>query len=92
MAIRRYNAKRDANEGIIIAALEAMGCLVYRMDTPVDLLVYNVRSGAILLVEVKTKRGTLTKDQRTFAEYWPIHVVRTPDEAIALVQNVRRAA
>ncbi len=90
MSIRRHNAKRDANEPLIIAAFEAMGCLVQRIDTPVDLLVYNVRSGSILLVEVKTKRGKLTEQQARFAQYWPIYVVKTPEDAIGLVQ--KRAA
>lgn len=94
MAIRRYNARRDANEPLIIAAFEAMGCLVHRMDTPVDLLVLLPGVGGttgLRLVEVKTRKGTLTEDQKRFAQYWPIHVIRNPDEAIALVQQ-RRAA
>lgn len=90
MSIRRHNARRDANEPGIIAAFEAMGCLVKRLDTPVDLLV-NIR-GIIHMVEVKTARGRLTKDQASDSEYWPIHIIRTVDEAIALVQRGRRAA
>lgn len=82
MSIRRHNAKRDANEGQIIAALEAMGCQVYRMDRPVDLLI--LHRGVLHLVEVKTKRGTLTKDQKLFAEWWPIHILRSVDDAITL--------
>lgn len=92
MGLRRYANKRDENEGAIIAALEAMGCIVVRMDKPVDLLVLLPAGRGIVLVEVKTKRGTLTKGQHEFGEYWPIHVVRTPEEAIALAQKARRAA
>lgn len=88
MALRRYNAKRDANEGGIIAALEALGCLVYRIDTPVDLLV--LYRGTIHLCEVKQRKGKLTSAQSLFAQYWPIHILRSVDDAIALVQ--RRAA
>ena len=88
MSLRRYNAKRDANEGIIIAALEASGCLVYRLDTPVDLLV--LHRGVVMLVEVKTKKGALTKGQELFSQYWPIHVLRSVEDALGLVQ--RRAA
>jgi hypothetical protein len=80
MSIRRYNAKRDGNEPGIIAALEAMGCMVHRMDTPVDLLV--LHRGTVHLVEVKAKRGTLTKDQRLFVEGWPVTVLRSVDDAI----------
>ena len=81
MGLRRYANKRDENEGAIIAALEAMGCLVVRMDKPVDLLVL-----------LPAERGTLTKEQRDFAEYWPFHVLRSPDDAIAMVQTARRVA
>lgn len=88
MSIRRYNAKRDANESGIIAALEALGCVVYRLDTPVDLLV--LYRGAVHLVEVKTKRGTLTKGQSLFAENWPIHILRSVDDALAFAS--KRAA
>jgi len=92
MGLRRYANKRDENEGAIIAALEAMGCLVMRLDKPVDLLVLLPVGRGIVLVEVKTKRGTLTRDQLDFAEYWPFHVLRSPDDAIAMVQTARRVA
>lgn len=92
MGLRRYANKRDENEGAIIATLEAMGCLVMRLDKPVDLLVLLPAGRGIVLVEVKTKRGTLTRDQLDFAEYWPFHVLRSPDDAIAMVQMARRAA
>ncbi|HLO78172.1 MAG TPA: hypothetical protein VK196_17085 [Magnetospirillum sp.] len=85
MGIRRHNARRDANEGVIVAAFEAMGCLVRRIDTPADLLVNH--HGTVLLVEVKTRTGRLTDDQRAFAEHWPLHIVKSPEEAIALVQR-----
>ena len=88
MSLRRYANKRDENEPGIIAALEALGAMVYRLDKPVDLLV--LHRGTVHLCEVKTRKGKLTRDQETFAQYWPISVLRTVDDAIALVQ--RRAA
>ena len=39
MSIKRWNAKRDANEPMIVAAFEALYCQVFRLDTPCDLLV-----------------------------------------------------
>lgn len=92
MGLRRYANKRDENERAIIATLEAMGCLVMRLDKPVDLLVLLPAGRGIVLVEVKTKRGTLTRDQEDFAELWPFHVLRSPDDAIAMVQTIRKAA
>jgi hypothetical protein len=80
MGLRRFANRRDANEPHIIAALEALGCLVHRMDKPVDLLV--LHRGTVHLVEVKTTKGKLTQDQRDFAEGWPITVLRSVDEAI----------
>lgn len=90
MGLRRYANKRDANEGGIISAFEALGCLVYPQDKPCDLLV-GCR-GVVLLVEVKGKRGKLTREQAAFHANWPVHVVRSVDDAIALVQGTRRAA
>jgi len=85
MGLRRFANKRDANEAGIIAALEALGCLVHRMDKPVDLLV--LHRGRVMLVEVKTRKGKLTADQETFSEAWPIHVLRSVEDAIALAQG-----
>jgi len=85
MAIRRHNAKRDANEGPIIAALEACGCRVHRMDTPVDLLV--LHRGAPHLVEVKARKGRLTRDQAAFLASWPVTVLRSVDDAIAFARG-----
>lgn len=90
MSIRRHDAKRDANEPMIVAAFEALFCQVHRMDTPCDLLVQH--RGQILLVEVKTKDGRLTKDQAEFQQTWPLHVVRSVDDAIALIQGRRKIA
>lgn len=89
MSIRRHNAKRDANEPMIVAAFEAMHCLVHRMDTPCDLLVQH--RGQIMLVEVKMPKGTLTLDQKDFSKLWPMHVVRSVDDAITLITG-RKAA
>lgn len=89
MGLRRFANKRDANEPGIIAALEALGCMVYRLDKPVDLLV--LHRGTVHLCEVKTRKGRLTADQRQFSESWPIRVLRTVEDAIALAGG-RRAA
>ena len=64
--MKRYAARRDANEPEIVEALRAAGCAVELMDRPVDLLVWtphlgtvdfaddtNQRDGALVLLEVK---------------------------------------
>ena len=89
MALRRYANKRDANEPGIVAALESLGCLVLRMDKPVDLLV--LCRGTVHLCEIKTRKGKLTRDQVEFAQFWPVKILRTVDDAIAFA-NGKRAA
>lgn len=93
-ALRKYNAKRDGNEAPIVRVFQDMGCLVWRLDQPVDLLVYVFKavSERLLLVEVKTPKGDLNDRQRAFIEAgWPVHVVRSEDDAINLVKRVRAA-
>ena len=69
MTLNRYATRRDANEKEIIQALESIGCTVYRLDSPVDLLVgYRARN---ILLEVKDgnkvrSERKLTKAQRKF--------------------------
>lgn len=82
--LRRYANKRDANEPEIVWTLQSLGCIVHRLDKPVDLLV--LFRSRVFLVEVKTKKGKLTAEQQAFADFWPIHVIRSVDEAWAFTQ------
>ena len=87
MKYKGYNAKRDINEPEIVAALEAIGCKVFRLDQPLDLLVgYR---GKNWLIEVKTEKGYLTKSQKKFLPEWrgQLAVVRTPEQAISVVSG-----
>ena len=84
----RYAARRDGNEAEIVAALEAAGCDVYRLDMPCDLLVG--RAGVNYLLEVKNPGtyGKLAPHQREFAVSWRggrVAVVETIDEALQAV-------
>ena len=84
--------KRDTNEPEIIKALEKIGCSVYRIDDPCDLIVgYRARN---FLVEVKSKTGKPTDDQGTFAAEWngQYRIVRTVDEALDLVTKAYRSS
>ncbi len=90
MKYKGYNAKRDENEAEIVKALEGIGCIVVRLDTPLDLLVgYR---GYNYLLEVKTAKGKLTKDQREFIPPWrgQLAVIRTPEQAIDVVTKTVR--
>jgi len=90
---RLRNAKRDANEPEIIEALEAAGAEVVQLDKPCDLLVGFEK--VTHLMEVKNPDGAnrIEKDQAEFFAAWPgspIHIVRTPKEALAIVGVPRR--
>jgi len=94
-ALRRHNAKRDYNEQGIVRALKDMGCMVCRLDTPVDLLIYCPMAVGqrMHLIEVKMPKNDLNDKQRAFKDAgWPVHVIRSADEAIALVKRLREAA
>ena len=64
----RYRNKRDANEPLIVAALEAHGFVVVRLDTPVDLVVS--RKGETWLCEVKNGNAELKEHQAEFLDRW----------------------
>lgn len=94
-ALRKFNAKRDSNEASIVRVLQDMDCMVFRLDRPVDLLVYVWKSLGehLLLVEVKTAKGELNDKQRQFVDAgWPVHVIRSEDDAINLVKRLRGGA
>lgn len=94
-ALRKFNARRDSTEPEVVRAFTDLGCLVFRLDRPVDLLVYVFKSltDRLHLVEVKTAKGALNDKQQAFrAAGWPVHIIRSADEAIALVKSLREQA
>jgi hypothetical protein len=93
MSLNRYAKRRDDNEEEIIKALESIGCTVYRLDQPVDLLVG--RGAKNILIEVKDggkppSARKFTKTQRDFFKGWQGQVckVETVEEAIEVVQRL----
>ena len=87
MSLNRRAAKRDDNEGEIIAGLIAAGCTVKQISLEgfPDLIVG--RHGVNYLLEVKTAKGKLTAEQEVFFEDWcgQVQVVRTVEEALLTV-------
>lgn len=86
----RYRQRKDANQAEIVKALEAIGCDVIVMHSPVDLLVG--RSFRTMLLECKDgskppSARRLTKEQLQFHASWRGHkaVVTSPEEAIEAV-------
>lgn len=91
--LRLYKNKRDAAEKDIVEALRKMGCLVELLDKPVDLLIKVPGVKAAVLAECKTGKGKLTQEQSAFiASGWEVFILRDVQDAINLVNMVRRAA
>lgn len=96
-------ANRDANEGDVIKALRAAGCLVQQItqgDGVPDLLVCTPR-GRLLLIEVKDgakppSRQRFKPAQVTWHAIWspraPVFVCLSAADALAAVAQVDAAA
>ena len=85
----RVAARVDANQGEIVKALRQAGLIVH--DTSrlgggfPDLVV--LKEGHAILLEVKTAKGKLTKDEKEFFDTWregPVYIVRSVEEALDL--------
>lgn len=90
MSLKRYDAKRDQNERLIVEALERTGAFVNRVSSEgfPDLLVIYQR--AIYLLEVKTEKGKLTDAQIDWHALAlnhgiQVHVVHNPLEALIVI-------
>lgn len=84
---KRHNAKRDANEPAIVAALIAAGASVVRLDEPMDLLI-GFRGVTYLLDPKMPKTGRPTDKQLKFMDTWrggPAGFVRDEVEALKFI-------
>jgi len=85
MSLNRHDARTDANQPTIIAALQAIGCKVIYLKWPTDLLVSGGKLGdANLLMEVKMPGAKLNVAQRLFFDSWPGRKVVVHHEQEAL--------
>lgn len=83
MSIKRFSARRDANERGVIQALHRVGARVLKMDA-VDLLV--LFRGKLFMLDVKTEHGTLTANQKQLiGDGWPVVIVYTAEEAMKAI-------
>jgi hypothetical protein len=88
----RPAAKRDGNEGEIIAALEAIG---YTVDTVSssghpDLLCGSPIERRLFLIEVKEKGEPLTPKQKKFHAKWhafPVYVAFNVPQALLIARQ-----
>lgn len=94
MGAPRWRQKPDANQKDIVAALEKIGCTVYdgsRIGGGFPDLVVGYR-GLSLLIECKTAKGRLRKEQERWHREWKGHscIVRSPMQAIdAVTEHVK---
>ena len=89
----RLPHKRDRNQPEIVVAFTALGCSVFdtsAMGGGFPDLVLGV-CGENVMVEIKTKKGTLTEDQQKLIGKWrgTIHVIDSVDGACRLVDMIR---
>ncbi len=85
-------AKRtDGNHAEIRDAMRQAGATVEDLSGSgkgfPDTLVYTADE-RLLLVEIKMAKGTLTAAQVRFHARFPVHIVRSVEAAIQLVQNI----
>lgn len=90
----RLPHKRDANHAEIAQTFESLGCTVADTSALGDDfpdMVVGI-AGVNLMVEAKSDGGRLSPGQHGFRERWrgQYDVVNSPDEAVELVQGVRR--
>lgn len=91
MTLHRYAAKKDSNQGELVAAFRALGCSVQVIsgEAVPDLLVGV--GGRNYLVEVKTETGKLRPKQEAWHRLWrgQVCVARNTNDVQALVAEWR---
>jgi hypothetical protein len=83
MSLNRYAKRRDENEGAIVDALRAVGCLVHRQDFP-DLAVKH--QGRLYWMEISNPNNRYRKrsdKQLAMLKLWDVPVVEYAHEAMA---------
>ena len=101
--VSRHRGSKDGNHDDIAQALRDLGCSVldaHQCGIPNFPDIIAGLLGRTVIIEVKNPathygRAGLTAGQSAFARDWrggQVYVVTSRDEAIALVQNLRRAA
>ena len=85
-----YAKRTDGNHAEIRNAMRKAGAEVEDLSGSgrgmPDTLVYTP-DGRLLLVEIKMPKGTLTAPQVRFHARFPVHIVRSVGEALALVAD-----
>ena len=86
MGLNRYAKRKDANQDLIVKALEQVGAEVWVLDRPCDLAVW-FRQGWYMF-ETKTPHGRYTplqQAERAKGKGQGIVTVKTPMEAVRAI-------
>jgi hypothetical protein len=83
VSLNRFAVRRDAAEPHIVLALEKVGALVYRLDTPADLLVFFRNRWSV--IEVKARKRTDQPAQELFRRLTGTRIVSDADQALRLI-------
>lgn len=87
MSLKRYAARRDANEPEIFRALRDVGALVLPLDKFDALVLFR---GKIHMMDCKVKKGRATKNQdKLINEGWPLAFVRDELSALKMIGAVK---
>ena len=87
MSLKRWNAKRDANEPQILAALRKAGAEVLVLDVIDALVLYR---GRVFLLDIKSATGRPTAlQQGLVAAGWPLAFVRDELSALKCIGAIR---
>lgn len=84
----RRAVRRDRNEPGIVKVLRGVGAKVILLDKYDANVLYR---GKVYMMDFKVpKEGRLTTSQRRMiAEGWPLHIVRSPEEALVVIGGRR---
>ena len=93
--MRRISQHKDSNHDAITWEYQRLGCLVVSLAVVgngcPDLLVKELQTGRLALVEVKSRRGKIKPAQEKFAREWQTRIVRTAADVVQHVQALRLA-
>jgi hypothetical protein len=89
----RVKRKVDRNATAIVEALRQAGYAVQPLEQGFgvpDLLCAERGRGLMALLEIKDRHGQLTPRQLDWIDRWPapVYVVRTPDDALAVMRGL----
>ena len=85
MTLLRWNPKRDSGERQLIAELNSRGITTFPCSAPGLPDIWGIFRGRFLAIEIKSKRGKLTKRQRPFFRTCrnlvaPAYVIRSSED------------